>query len=322
MATAPRGGDAHGRTAERPSDIPRAGWLDILVRMKNEFRRTQLDIVAAGIAFNEFFALFPALVAAISLYGLIADPQTVERQMSVMTGLLPQEAANLIGQQLGDLVSTGSGKLGLSLVLAVLVALWGAMRGVKAMIIGLDIVYQEEEHRGFVRLNLTALALTLAAIVFGLVAITLVAGLPAVIGLLPLGDFGKLLVSALRWPLLALFLLIGLAVIYRYAPSREKPRWRWVSWGAVLAAVLWLIGSALFSLYVANFGKFNQSYGSMAAVAVTLLWFQLTSLVVLLGALLDAEMEHQTMRDTTAVPERPLGQRGAHVADTVGPRRR
>ncbi|MGE5504789.1 MAG: YihY/virulence factor BrkB family protein [Actinomycetota bacterium] len=314
--------DTHGRTADRPSEIPKAGWWDIVLRMKDAVVECNLDVVSAGIAFNEFFALFPALLAAVSLYGLIADPSTAEHHMSAVAGVLPGEAQSIITDQLRQIAGAGGGKLGLSLAISVLVALWGATRGVKALIEGLNIVYREDEKRGFLALNGAAIALTVAALVFGLVALVLIAGLPAVIDLLPLGGLAKLAVAIARWPLLALFLLAGLAVIYRYAPSRDRPRWRWVSWGAVLAALVWLAGSALFSVYVANFGKYNQSYGSLAAVAVLLLWFQLTSFSVLLGALLDAELEHQTTRDTTTGPERPLGERGAHVADTVGRRRR
>lgn len=309
--------EAHGRHADRPSEIPKQGWIDILKRMRDNIGKYELSVVSAGVAFNEFFALFPALAAGISLYGLIADPATVERQMAVLGGFLPGDVQRLVGEQLHSLASSSEGSLGLSLVIALVVALWGATRGIKGMMSGLNIVYGEDEKRGFVKYNSVALGLTFAAIVFGMVALALVAALPPLLDLLPAGDTVKSLLSALRWPLLAIFMLIGLAVTYRYGPSRDAPRWRWVSWGAVLAAVLWLLGSGLFSLYAARFGNFNETYGSMAAVAVTLLWFQLTSFVVLLGALLDAEMEHQTARDTTKGPEKPMGQRGAKVADSV-----
>lgn len=284
--------EAHGRHADRPSEIPKQGWRGILTRMWDDIGKHELGMVSAGVAFNEFFALFPALAAGISLYGLIADPATVERQMALLGGFLPGDVQRLVGEQLHGLASSSERSLGLSLVLAVAVALWGATRGIKGMMSGLNIVYGEDEKRGFVRYNSVALGLTFAAIVFGLVALALVAAVPPLLDLLPFGDTITELLSALRWPLLAIFMLIGLAVTYRYGPSRDAPRWRWVSWGAVLAALLWLIGSGLFSLYAARFGNFNETYGSMAAVAVTLLWFQLTSFVVLLGALLDAEMEH------------------------------
>lgn len=313
------GASAHGRHAERPQDIPKAGWFDIARRMWADISRYEISVISAGIAFNEFFALFPALAAGISLYGLIADPGQVESLLGQLSGFLPSDVNKLVSEQLHGLTSASGGALGLSLLVSLAVALWGATRGVKGLISGLNIVYGEEEKRGFVAYNATALALTLGAIVFGLVALSMVALVPPLLKLLPVGEGVQSLLSALRWPLLALFVLVGLAVIYRLAPSRDRPRWRWVTWGAVLATLLWLAGSGLFSLYAARFGDFNKTYGSMAAVAVTLLWFQLTSFVVLLGALLDAEMEHQTVRDTTSGPERPMGQRGARMADTLGP---
>lgn len=312
----------HGRNADRPSDIPKAGWWQVLKRVKDNVTAYDVEVVSAGIAFNEFFALFPAIAAAVSLYGLVAEPETVQAQMQAIAGFLPGDVKNLVGEQLNAVAGAGSGALGWSLAISLLLALWGATRGMKGMISGLNIVYGEDEKRGFFRYNLTALGLTFAAIVFGLVALGLVAALPAIDHLLPFGDLGKLIVSVIRWPLLGLFMVAGLAAVYRYAPSRDAPRWRWVSWGAVLAAALWLVGSGLFSLYVSRFGSFNETYGSMAAVAVTLLWFQLTSFVVLLGALVDAEMERQTARDTTAGPEQPMGKRGARVADSLPERGR
>ncbi|MGE5476062.1 MAG: YihY/virulence factor BrkB family protein [Bacteroidales bacterium] len=312
------GASAHGRHADRPQEIPKAGWFDIVRRIWDNLTRYEVSVISAGIAFNEFFALFPALAAGISLYGLIADPGQVEKQVAVLSGFLPGDVAKLVSEQLHGLTSASGGTLGLSLLVSLAVALWGATRGVKGLISGLNIVYGETEKRGFVVYNLTALGLTFGAIVFGLLALTMVALVPPLLQLLPVGEGLRSLLSALRWPLLAVFVLVGLAVIYRMAPSRDRPRWRWVTWGAVVATLLWLAGSGLFSLYAARFGDFNKTYGSMAAVAVTLLWFQLTAFVVLLGALLDAEMEHQTARDTTEGPERPMGERGARVADTLG----
>lgn len=310
--------DSHGRSAQRPSEIPKAGWWDIAKRVWAAISRYEISMVSAGIAFNEFFALFPALAAGVALYGLVADPATVDRQLGILAGFLPADVHSLIAGQLEGLVHASQKSLGVSLILAVAIALWGATRGVKGLMSGLDIVYQETEKRGFVRYNLTALALTFGAIVFGLFALTLVAAVPPLLKLLPVGEGLQSLLSALRWPLLAGFVLVGLAVIYRYGPARDTAQWRWVSWGAVLATLLWLIGSGLFSLYAARFGDFNKTYGSMAAVAVTLLWFQLTSFVVLLGGLINAEMEHQTARDTTEGPAQPMGRRGATMADTLG----
>jgi membrane protein len=309
---------SRGREADRPSEIPKAGWLDVLARVWGGIGALNLGMVAAGVAFSEFFALFPALAAAVSLYGLLADPATVESQMGALGGVLPGDVAGLVRGQMQQLAGSSGGSLGLSFGVAVVVALWGATSGVKALITGLDIVYREEEKRGFLRLNLLALGLTLAAIVFGLVALALVAGLPAVLGFLPLGEAGKTIASVLRWPLLAVLVLGALVVVYRYGPSRDRARWRWVSWGAAAAALLWLAGSALFSLYVGHFGQFNKTYGSFAAVAVLLLWFELTAFSVLLGGLLDAELERQTRRDSTTGEPEPMGRRGARAADTLG----
>ncbi|MEW5729945.1 MAG: YihY/virulence factor BrkB family protein [Pseudomonadota bacterium] len=313
---------SHGHAANRPSEIPKAGWWQVAKRVWNNVGHYELSVVSAGVAFNEFFALFPALAAAVSIYGLVADPQTVQTQMQALAGFLPGDVQSLVRDQLHGVASASGGALGWSLAISLLLAVWGATRGVKGLISGLNIVNGEDESRGFLAYNLTALGLTLAAIVFGLITLGLIAALPALEPLMPFGETGKAVVSALRWPLLAALVVAGLAVVYRYAPSRDQPRWRWVTPGAVVAGVLWLIGSGLFSLYVSRFGSFNETYGSMAAVAVTLLWFQLTAFVVLLGALLDAELEHQTRRDSTRGPERPMGQRGARVADAPPPKSR
>ncbi len=276
---------------DRPSDIPRAGWWRIVKRVWRDVSRHELSVVSAGVAFNEFFALFPALAAAVSIYGLVADPQAVQAQMRAMADFLPGDVQSLVGSQLHGVAAASGGALGWSLAVSLALALWGATRGVKGLISGLNLVNGEGESRGLVAYNLTALGLTLAAIVFGLLTLALVAALPALEGVLPLGEAGRAAASALRWPVLAVLVVVALAVVYRYAPSRDRPRWRWVTPGALLAGVLWLAGSGLFSLYVSRFGSFNETYGSMAAVAVTLLWFQLTAFVVLLGAVLDAALE-------------------------------
>ncbi|CAA7619430.1 YihY/virulence factor BrkB family protein [Magnetospirillum sp. UT-4] len=317
-----RAADPRGRQADRPSGISRSGWLDVARRMWDDIGRYELSVVSAGIAFNEFFALFPALAAGVALFGLVADPMVVEEQVNALGGFLPDDVRRLIGEQLVGLTRASEGSLGVSFGIALVVALWGATRGVKGLMAGLNIVNGEEEGRGFLRYNLVALALTVGSILFGLVALGLVAALPAALGLLPLPDGVKTALSAGRWPVLGAFALAGLVVIYRYAPSRQPPRWRWVTWGAALAVLVWLAGSGLFSLYAARFGSFNETYGSVAAVAVMLLWFQLTAFAVLLGALLDAEAEHQTVRDSTTGPEQPMGRRGARMADTVGRARR
>jgi membrane protein len=215
--------------------------------------------------------------------------------------------------------STSNGALGFSAVAGLLVALWSANGGTKAMFDSLNIVYDEHEKRGYVRLTLTTLAVTIGALIFMVLAMACVVALPIALNFVGLGAITEILIRVLRWPLLLVAVAVLLAFIYRYGPSREDARWRWVSWGGGFAAILWVIVSLGFSWYVANFGSYNKTYGSLGAAIGFMTWIWISSIVVLVGAELDAEMEHQTARDTTTGPERPLGTRGATKADTVAP---
>lgn len=311
-----------GRQAEKPREIPRAGWIDILLRTKREADRDYMSLIAAGVAFYGLLAIFPALAALISIYGLVADPAEIKQQMSGMLTVLPPEAAGILNQQLQTLASQPSGGLSIGVAAGILLALWSAAKGIKALIQGLNIAYDEEEQRGFFKLNGTALLLTLGGVLMAIVALGLIAVLPAVANMLGISGPIATAVSLLRWPLLLVAVLVALAVAYRYGPSRDEPKWRWVSWGAGVATVLWLIGSVLFSVYVQNFGSYSKTYGSVGAIVILMMWFFLTAYVVLLGAELNAEIEHQTARDTTKGQPEPMGRRGAHAADTVGQRQR
>lgn len=237
--------------------------------------------------------------------------------MAATSHVLPEDARSIIEEQLTRVTSSASATLSLGAIFGLLLTLWSANKGTQALITALNIVYDEPEKRGFIKLNLISLALTLGIIGFLIVGL---AALPALLGNLGLPDAIKELASWLRWPILAIAFVVALAVLYRYAPSRDEPRWRWVSWGAVVATIGWLIGSALFSWYVSNFSSYNETYGSIGAVVVLMMWFWLSALIVLLGAEVNAEMEHQTKRDTTRGGEQPMGERGAYVADTVGER--
>jgi membrane protein len=250
----------------------------------------------------------------------MVDPQTVSDQLAATSQVLPEETRGLIEEQLTRVSSSASTALSLGAIVSLLLALWSANKGTQSLISALNIVYDEPEKRGFIRLTLISLGLTLGIILFLIVGLAAIAAMPALFGNLGLPESIEQLASWLRWPILGLAFVVGLAVLYRFAPSRDEPRWRWVSWGAVAATVLWLIGSAAFSWYVSNFGSYNETYGSIGAVAVLMMWFWLSALIVLLGAELNAEMEHQTERDTTRGRERRIGERGAYVADTVGER--
>ncbi len=308
---------AHGHEADDPSDIPRRGWMQIAKRVGARISRDNLSIIAAGVAFYAFLAIPSALTALVALYGLAFDPQDVQRQIASLNGALPGEAVQLIGQQLQTMTSQPRSTLGIGLIVAVLVAIWGARSAMSTFVTALNVAYAEDEKRGFFRFQATAFALTAVAVVFAVLSIALVAVLPAAIDLLPFGEFGKTVASVIRWPVLLVLITIGLATIYRYAPSRNEPKWRWVSWGAAVATVLWIVGSALFSLYVGQFASYNKTYGSLGAVVVLMMWLYLSAFAVLLGAELNAELEHQTARDTTAGRPKPMGRRGAWAADTV-----
>jgi membrane protein len=306
-----------GRTARQPTQIPRHGWSQIVRRVFNDIGRHNISLAASGVAFYGLLALFPGLAALVSLYGLIENPTTVNQQVASIQDILPQEATAIIDQQLQSLTSAPSSSLSIGLVISVLFAIWSARSGASSMMIALNIAYQEEERRGILRQYAIAFAITISTIVFSILALVLIALVPAMLAFLPLPDHIKSLLSLVRWPILAVLFMIGLSAIYRVAPSRTQARWAWVSIGAIVATVLWLLASCLFSFYVAKFGSYDKTYGSLGAVIVLLMWFYLSAFAILIGAEINAEAERQTVEDSTVPPDRPLGERGAYAADTV-----
>jgi membrane protein len=316
----PDGGeDPKGRTADAPTQIPPRGWLDVLKRTWAEQTKDNMGLIAAGVAFYFLLALAPALAAFVSIVGLVLDPADVQAQVQELSGVIPQAGREVVFEQLTRLVSQPAATLGVSFVVALALALWSSMNATKSLITALNIAYEEDERRGFVRLNLSALLLTLGAIVFLAVSIGLIAVVPGVLERVGLDRFAKSAIDILRWPALAILVLLGLAVVYRHAPSRARPKWRWVSPGSLTATGLWLVASGLFSLYVSKWGSYNETYGSLAAVVILMLWLYLTAYTVLIGAELNAELEHQTAKDSTTGQPRPLGARDAYVADHVAP---
>ena len=307
----PRGGQTaspqhnRGRLATSPHQIPMPGWKDILVRTWGEISDHNIFLVAGGVTYAVLLALFPALAALVSIYGLLLDPQQVERQVAAMSNILPQQSTEMIADQLHKLVSASSGSLGISAAAALLLALWSASRGMSGLITALNIAYDEKETRGFFKLNLIAIGLTVAMLVGGTVIIALVGVLPAVIQFVGLGGVAKWLLLLLEWPILLAVVLIGLAVLYRYAPDRHPPHWRWVSPGAIAATLLWLLGSVGFTVYVSHFNSYDQTYGSLGGVVVMLTWLYLSALVALLGAVINAQSERQAHADSADGRIRP-----------------
>jgi membrane protein len=311
------GDQSEGRLADEPHEIGHRGWREILTRLLRDIGRDNLSLMSAGVAFYALLSLAPGFTALIALYGLVFDTSEVQRQVQYIEGMIPAEARRLIADQLTHIVQASNSKLGLGLVVSLAIALWSANSGTSSLMSALNVAYAEEERRSLLHYYASSLLLTLAFIVFGIASLLLVAVIPAVVGLLPFGDFGKTIVSWVRWPVLVVLFALGLAFIFRYAPCRREPRWSWVNWGALAATILWIGGSALFSFYVGEFASYDRTYGSLGAVVVLLMWFYLSAFAVLLGGELNAEMEHQTARDTTRPPRKPMGKRGAFVADTL-----
>lgn len=314
----PDPGTHRGRQAEAPQQIPLAGWKDIVWRAYKETGRDNISLVAGGLTYYMLLALFPALIVLVSLYGLFSNPADVHQQMQSLSATMPSGAQEVIGTELNQIAKSSGGALSFGVVIGFLIALYSASRGMSGMIMALNIAYNQKETRGFIRLLLLSLELTLLVILVGIVALVLVAGVPAVVAAAGFGAVTKWIVLILEWPLLLVILMGTLAVLYRYAPDRRQAQWLWISPGAVVATVLWLIGSILFTIYVAHFGDYNKTYGSLGALIGMLTWMYLSSYVVLLGAEINAETERQTRHDTTEPPAKPMGERGAHAADTLG----
>jgi membrane protein len=307
-----------GRRATAPWEIPWIGWKDVLWRVCASVNDNRLLAVAAGVVFYSLLAIFPAVAAFVSLYGLIADASTIDAHLSLASGILPGGAVDLLHEQITKLAAKSDAKLSLGFITGLAVALWSANAGVKAIIDALNVVYDEKEKRSFVKLNLVSLLFTFVAILSLIVALAAIVVAPIIFSLVGLSTLFSLAIAALRWPLLLISATVALAAIYRYGPSRREARWQWLSVGSIAAAIGWLISSLLFSWYIANFGAYNATYGSLGAAVGMMMWMWISAIVILLGAELNAEIEHQTGRDSTIGSEKPLGRRGAIMADTVG----
>jgi membrane protein len=290
----------------------------VLRRSWQEVSHNNIFLVSGGVTYAMLLALSPGLAALVSIYGLLLDPNQIEKQVAAMSVMLPEQSRQLLADELHQLASASGGALGFAAIFGLLLALWSASRGMSGMITALDIAYEEEEHRSFLRFNALAIALTLCAIVGGFVAIALVVGLPALVQLLNLGAVAKWLLMVVEWPLLIMLVMAGLALMYRYAPDRDEAQWRWVSPGAIVATILWIIASVAFTVYVSNFGSYDKTYGSLGGAIIMLTWLYMSSFIVLFGAVINAQSERQTRKDTTGGKPEPMGRRRAYAADTVG----
>jgi len=318
VSDAPASAGERGRDAERPSEIPVRGWRDIAGRVRHRIGKDRLSLVAAGVAFYAVLATFPALMALLALYGMSFDPAGIPGRLATLKGDLSPEALHLLVALLQGLADDRTHRLGLSLGGGVLLALWGASLGIRTLMQALNVAYDEEEKRSFairtgLALLITAGAMTVAAILVGAVVVA-----PAAMRIVEFGGLSRQAMVYARWPLVVVLFWASLLVMYRYGPSRRQARWSWVSWGAFLATALWLSGSLLLSAYVNGFGRYDKAYGAVGLVLIVLVWYLLSAFAVLIGAELNAELERQTRVDTTVGSDKPIGQRGASAADTVG----
>jgi membrane protein len=307
-----------GREANSPGEIPARGWKDILWRVLWEISDDRILSTSGGVAFFALLAVFPAIATIVSLYGLFADASTIRGHLSLLSGILPGGVLSLLGEQISLISTQGSDTLSLAFLVGFLVALWSANSGVAALFDALNVVYGEKEKRSLVRFYATTFLLTLGMIGFTMLAISAVVVTPVVLTFIGFTTPAERFLAILRWPVLLIIVGAWLAVIYRYGPSRRNPKWRWVNWGSTAAAVLWLAASMLFSWYVANFDSYNKTYGSLGAGVGFMVWIWLSVVIVLLGAELNAEMEHQTAKDSTEGAPKPLGARRANMADHLG----
>jgi membrane protein len=291
---------APGADAERPAGMPARGWWDVFRRVKNDVSRDNVSLVAAGLALYGLLAAFPALAAVISLYGLFVSPDQVASQIQSLSGVLPQQAAEILQGQLESLAGQQSGALGFGVAAGFLLSLWSARKGMTALMTATNIAYDQAEERSFLRQVLVSMAFTLGAVIAFVLVLVLAVAVPVAMQALGLGGAFQSAMSVLRWLVLWLLVVLALAVVYRYAPDRHRPEWRWVTWGSAIAATLWLVGSLVFAWYVRNFGSYGETYGTLGGVVVLLLWFYLSGFVVVLGAEINSELEQQTDRDTVA----------------------
>ena len=307
-----------GRDAKTPEQIPPRGWVDILWRVFWSISENRILSTSGGVAFFALLAIFPAIGAMVSLYGIFADASTIAEHMALLGGILPFGVLEIVAEQIKLVAKQQNDTLGAAFVIGLLIAVVSANSGMAALFDALNVVYDEREKRSILQLYTTTFLFTLAGIVFVILAIIGMIIIPLVLEFIGLTTAAETLISVLRWPVLLVTVGVSLAFLYRYGPSRRDAQWRWVSWGSIVAAILWIAASMLFSWYVATFDSYNRVYGSLGAGIGFMVWLWMSAVIVLLGGEVNAEMEHQTARDTTEGKPKPLGSRGAKMADHVG----
>lgn len=307
-----------GRNASTPSEIPAAGLKDVFWRLYAAINEDRVMLVAAGVTYYLLLALFPAISALVSLYGFFANPSQIAERIQFLSSVMPSEALDIFIQQLRSLATQDGSTLSLGLIFGLGIALWSSNNGIKALFQAMNVAYEEEEKRSFLKLTGVSLLFTLGALVLVIVLTVAVGVVPAVLSFLSIGGIAEAAISLLRWPLMLFFVMGGIALLYRYGPSREPARARWLTWGTGFATIFWLIASITVSYYLANFANYNATYGTLGALIGFMVWTWVSVVIVIVGAELNAELEHQTAQDSTTGPDEPMGKRGAYMADHLG----
>jgi membrane protein len=298
IPSAPTRSSAPGATADRPSDIPVAGWKQIGKRVFARIGDDRVMAEAASVTYYSLLAIFPAIACLISLYGLVSDPSTIGKNLATLSGVVPEGGMQIINEQIHSLTSAPHKALGFGFVIGLLTSLWSANAGVKSLFDALNAVYEVKEKRSFLHRTWLSFAFTLGGLVFIILAITAILVVPAILAFVGLGSLGDTLLNLGRWPLMLGAIMLLLALIYRYGPSRGRVRWRWVTWGSGFASFFWILGSAGFSYYAANFGSYNKTYGSLGAAVGFMTWIWISMIIVLIGGELNAQLEAQTEKST------------------------
>lgn len=303
-----------GRMAAWPHQIPWRGWKDVIWRSYREITHDRLTAVAGSVTFYSLLAIFPALGVFVSIYGLVADVRAVQEQMMQLSLVFPAEVVRLMGDQMMRLATERSANLSLAFLVSLVISIWSANAGMKALFDGLNIAYDEVEKRNFFYRTALTYAFTFAFLLFVCAVTAIMVAAPIALRAAGLPEW----LLAARWGVLFAVVATAFSVAYRYGPCRRRAKWRWVAWGAASAAFVWMAGSAGFSFYVNNIARLQVTYGSLGAVIGFMLWVWLSVMIILMGAELNAEIEHQTALDSTVGAPKPMGSRGAAMADTVG----
>jgi membrane protein len=310
--------DERGRNATSPISIPAKGLRDVAIRIYGRLTQDRVTLVAAGVAFYLLLALFPGLGAMVSLYGLVSDPSSIAGQMEVLGGLLPPDALTLVLDQLKAFSLQNNSTLSIGFLVGLLLALWSAHNGVVALFDAMNLAYAEDEKRSFIHITLLSTVFTIGGLIIAVVLATALAVLPAVMAVVFIPDRVELLMKTVRWPIMLAVIWAGTVLIYRYGPSREDAKLRWLGPGTLLSTVMWLIASLGYSYYLENFADLNATYGTLGTFIGFMLWTWISAVILIVGAIINAELEHQTAQDSTTGPDRPMGERGAEMADTLG----